>query len=105
MPNDDDICLHDTPDRGAFAQRRRALSHGCIRLADAAALAAYLLSDEPAWSFEALAAAIAGGRQREIRLPSPMPIYLVYWTAWIAADGGLEFRDDVYRRDGLGASR
>lgn len=105
MPNDDDICLHDTPEKGAFARSRRALSHGCIRLGDAAALAAYLLRDEPAWSVEALAAAIAGGKRREIRLPSPMPIYLVYWTAWIAADGELEFRDDVYRRDGLGASR
>jgi L,D-transpeptidase YcbB len=103
MPNDDDICLHDTPDKSAFGRSRRALSHGCIRLADAAALAAYLLRDDPAWTFETLTAAIAGGNQREIRLASPMPIYLVYWTAWIAADGTLELREDVYRRDGLGA--
>lgn len=104
MPNDDDICLHDTPDKSAFHRSRRALSHGCIRLADAAALAAYLLRDDSVWTFETLTAEIASGRQREIRLPSPMPIFLVYWTAWIAADGTLELRDDVYRRDGMAAA-
>ena len=39
MPNPYAIYLHDTPSKWAFARTDRALSHGCIRVKDIAALA------------------------------------------------------------------
>lgn len=102
VPNDEGICLHDTPEKRAFERPERALSHGCVRLEDAVGLAAFLLRDDPSWSGPALEAAIATGRQREIALPRPVPVYLVYWTAWVGDDGRLQLRDDIYGRDAPG---
>jgi murein L,D-transpeptidase YcbB/YkuD len=99
MPNSDNICLHDTPERAPFLRPERALSHGCIRLEHPLDLAAALLRDDPDWSRDRLAAAIERGEQRDIVLPAPVPVHLVYWTAWIDAAGTLQFRDDIYDLD------
>jgi murein L,D-transpeptidase YcbB/YkuD len=99
MPNNENICLHDTPERAPFSRPARALSHGCIRLESALDLAQALLRGDPVWNAESLTAAIERGEQRDIPLPRPVPVYLVYWTAWIDAEGALQFRDDLYARD------
>jgi len=38
-----------------------------------------------------------------VKLVHPVPLYWVYITAWATADGVVQFRDDIYGRDGLGA--
>jgi murein L,D-transpeptidase YcbB/YkuD len=32
-----------------------------------------------------------------------VPLHWVYVTAWSASDGVVQFREDIYSRDGLGA--
>ncbi len=34
------------------------------------------------------------------QVPSPLPVFLVYFTAWRSADGQAQFRPDIYRLDG-----
>ena len=68
-------------------------SHGCIRLERPLDLAHYLLPD---FDFEA---EIESGRERAIPLPSPLPVYVLYWTAWVGDDGHMEFHRDHYERD------
>ena len=104
LPNDEDVFLHDTPEKDLFDLAGRALSHGCVRLENALLLAAHLLEGDPEWSEEALAAALASGERREIKLPRPTPVHLVYWTAWVDANGDLQLRDDVYGWDASGSS-
>jgi L,D-transpeptidase YcbB len=88
------VYLHDTPARTAFERRQRALSHGCVRLEHASALAAWLL---PSWPSDSIAAAMTDGAERHVPLAAPVPVHLVYWTAWTEAGGMVAFRDDVYR--------
>jgi len=99
FPNRFDVYLHDTPSRSLFSRTVRSFSHGCIRLEKPVALAEYLLKDDPAWTPERIAAALARGRERWVAIPRPLPVHLVYWTAWVDGAGTLQLRDDLYGRD------
>ena len=98
MPNDDDIYLHDTPKHKFFARYDRALSHGCVRLENAEALALYLLHDK-GWTQDQLDAEIATGDTKTVTVTKSIPVWLLYFTAWVDASGTLQFRDDLYDRD------
>ncbi len=99
VPNRHDIYLHDTPSRGLFTRAERMFSSGCVRVERAVDLAERLLAADPAWPRARIEAAIATGDTESVRLPEPVPVYLLYWTAWIDRDGVLQFRHDVYGRD------
>jgi len=99
FPNGYDVYLHDTPARELFAHAERGFSSGCIRLQEPLALADWLLADDPRWSPEALRAAIDSGQTRTVNLREPVPVYLLYWTAWGGSDGAVQFRRDIYDRD------
>ena len=36
-----------------------------------------------------------------MNLEDPVPVHLVYWTAWITPEGRVNYRDDVYGRNAL----
>ena len=99
MPNNYDVYLHDTPAKELFERPFRAFSHGCIRLERPLDLAAYLLRDQPEWSAAVIESAIESGQERTIRLKEEMPVYVLYWTAWVGDDGHMEFHRDHYERD------
>jgi murein L,D-transpeptidase YcbB/YkuD len=94
-----DIYLHDTPSKGLFGLGRRTLSSGCIRLEDAPALATYLIARDRGWDEAATRARIDRGGTEVVNLKRRLPIYVVYLTSWVDADGTLEFRKDIYGRD------
>jgi murein L,D-transpeptidase YcbB/YkuD len=98
MPNPDDVYMHDTPEKRLFALSRRYISHGCIRVEDPRGLAQVLL-DSDQWSRDAIDAAIATGQTKNVPLHKTLPVYVLYWTAFVDPDGTVEFRDDVYGRD------
>jgi murein L,D-transpeptidase YcbB/YkuD len=99
FPNRFNVYLHDTPARSLFSRTVRSFSHGCIRIEKPVELAEYLLKDDPAWTPERIAAVLAKGREAWVTIPNPLPVHLVYWTAWVDGDGTLQLRDDLYGRD------
>ena len=99
FPNRFDVYLHDTPATGLFARMPRDFSSGCIRLERPAALAEYVLDDAKSWDAEHVKEAMRAGKERTVRLRRPIPIHILYWTAFVEADGRLQFRRDVYSRD------
>jgi len=99
FPNPYNVYLHDTPTRGLFSQNQRTFSSGCIRISNPVELAEYLLKHDPKWSRDAIRAAAVSGKQRVVNLPQQVPVYLLYWTAWVDEDGLAHFRDDIYSRD------
>ena len=99
FPNRYSVYLHDTPARSRFEDPRRALSHGCVRVADPNALAEVLLSTTEAWPAERIVQAMNGRERKAVRLDTPVPVHLLYFTVWVDGEGVIHFRDDVYGRD------
>lgn len=99
MPNDYDVYLHDTAKRHLFAEDRRTYSSGCVRLQKARDLAVALLAGHPKWSAGKIDSVIAAGRELTIQLPRPVPVHILYWTAFVDGEGHLQLRDDIYGRD------
>ncbi len=100
FPNEYDVCMHDTPSRSLFRRSNRATSHGCIRLQNPLGLAAELLAED-GWGVDEFDSAIVAGETLTLPLAEPVPIVLLYATAWIDADGTPLFFNDVYERDEL----
>jgi L,D-transpeptidase YcbB len=98
LPNAHNIYLHDTPAKDKFANTTRAFSHGCIRLSRPGDLAYELLADEVGMSPGEVDAIWAAGQTTKVDLPQPIPVHLVYATAF-STNNGIEFRPDVYGRD------
>ena len=99
FPNPYNVYLHDTPSRNLFSRSQRTFSSGCIRISNPVELAEYLLKFDPKWNRDAIKTASTSGKQRVVNLPRTMPVYLVYWTAWVDEEGLVNFRDDIYQRD------
>lgn len=100
LPNNFDVYLHDTPSPKLFRENVRAFSHGCIRLSEPMAFAAFLLST-PAdpWSADRVRQIVDTGRTKSITLKSPVRADIIYRTAWVDLDGSVRFRPDIYGRD------
>jgi murein L,D-transpeptidase YcbB/YkuD len=99
FPNKFDVYLHDTPSKRLFERSMRGFSSGCIRIEKPLDLAAYVLTDSPGWSREAVSAAIDTGQLRTIGLTRKIPVHLIYMTAGADAEGRVLFWQDIYQRD------
>lgn len=98
FPNSYSVFIHDTAQKSLFGRQERHLSSGCIRVEKPLRLAQHLLADQ-GWNGDRLTAAIARGQRRVVLLDTPVPVHLVYFTAWVDDDGSVNFRKDIYGRD------
>jgi murein L,D-transpeptidase YcbB/YkuD len=99
FPNRYNVYLHDTPSQGAFAQARRAASHGCVRVIDPPALARHVLRNNPEWTPERISAAMNAETGTRITLTQPIRVFLIYATALALEDGRVLFFEDIYHHD------
>lgn len=95
FPNDFAVYMHDTPSRGLFAASHRAFSHGCMRVDQPFALAEAVLGPGSGWSEERVKKLI-GPSERYINLAKPLPVHVVYFTAYVDETGRLVQRPDLY---------
>jgi murein L,D-transpeptidase YcbB/YkuD len=95
--NDEAIYLHDTPARSDFERTVRTLSSGCVRLEDALGLTRWLLQHNSRTD-QSYVAGTHIHQHGMLRLNEPVPLYVVYLSGWVGADGLVHFRPDVYDR-------
>ena len=95
MPDRFDVYLHDTPERWRFRAASRMMSHGCVRVENPQTFAALILGQHP----EAIGKAIGLGYTNRRMLPAPLPVFIVYQTAYVESGGAIAFRGDPYGRD------
>ena len=99
FPNRYDIYFHDTKAKEIFQSNKRALSHGCIRLADAEKMSNYLLRHEPGWTPAKVSAAMKSAKEQYVKLARPVAVSITYLTAWVDDGGSLHFEEDIYGHD------
>jgi L,D-transpeptidase YcbB len=101
FPNRFNIYLHDTPARELFDQPVRTLSHGCVRIEHPVQLADFALAGQDGWDERKIREAMGdstAGKSRTVPLERPVPVYLLYLTAFVR-EGELHFRSDPYGKD------
>jgi murein L,D-transpeptidase YcbB/YkuD len=99
FPNSHSVYLHDTPGKQAFERSRRDFSHGCIRVADAEALAQWVLRGREDWPPERIREAMEARRETSVRVDPPVPVVIYYTTAVAEIDGTIRFYEDIYGQD------
>lgn len=99
MPNDFSIYLHDTPADHLFKNKKRAYSHGCIRVEKPVVLAEYLLRDQHEWNESAIEEAMKGIESKTVNLKKKYHVQIEYRTVWVDDEGLLHFREDLYGYD------
>jgi L,D-transpeptidase YcbB len=99
FPNNYNIYFHDTPNRNLFSQSSRSFSHGCIRIAEPKKMAQYLLRTDSSWTNEKIDSAMHLKKEKWVPLKKSVPVFIVYFTAWVDKDGQLNFRKDIYKHD------
>ncbi|WP_230171183.1 L,D-transpeptidase family protein [Rhizobium sp. CECT 9324] len=92
--------MHDTPQQGLFNKLMRFESSGCMRVQNVRDLVTWLLRDTPGWSRQEIERVISTRQNNPIKLAQEVPVYIVYITAWSAKDQVVQFRDDIYQKDG-----
>ncbi|MCP4314647.1 MAG: L,D-transpeptidase family protein [Hyphomicrobiales bacterium] len=95
------VYMHDTPQQSLFGKLLRFESSGCVRVQNVRDLSTWLLRDTAGWDRQYMEQVIASGVSTPIELAEPVPVYFTYISAWSTADGVVQFRDDIYRRDGV----
>jgi murein L,D-transpeptidase YcbB/YkuD len=105
IPNPHGVYMHDTPSKGVFGDDFRFVSSGCVRVQNVRDYITWLLKDTPGWDRTRIDAAIASGDRIDATITSAVPVYWTYITSWATSDGAVQFRDDIYNRDGLNIAK
>ncbi|MFB2779772.1 murein L,D-transpeptidase [Shewanella mangrovisoli] len=91
------VYLHGTSEPSLFKKTDRALSSGCIRVEKVEELArwfqTHLVKDTRLW--DKLAPNTT--QSQWFALSDTMPVYTVYWTAWLDDAGQIQYRNDIYQ--------
>ncbi len=102
FPSQYGVYMHDTPLKNLFGEDFRYDSSGCCRVQNVRELVVWLLEGTKGWASDRIDEAVRSGDQVNVNLTRPVPLHWVYVTAWSASDGIVQFREDIYGRDGLG---
>jgi murein L,D-transpeptidase YcbB/YkuD len=103
FPNGHSVYMHDTPSKSLFGRNFRAHSSGCVRVQGVESLVGWLLQPNGGWDVSRVLDMKRTGARKDVRLKKRVPVYFAYVTAWATKDGTVNFRRDLYRRDGVGA--
>ena len=100
FPNPHAVYMHDTPQQGLFSNLMRFDSSGCVRVQNVRDLIVWISRNEAGWDRQRIEQVIASRQRQDIDLTDPVPVYFTYITAWATDPNVVQFRDDIYHRDG-----
>jgi len=102
FPNSQSVYMHDSPKESMFGRNFRAASSGCVRVQNIEELANWLLKGQTTWKDYHVEQLKESGQLKNVRLRRPVRLFFAYVTAWATKDGVVQFRRDIYLKDGVG---
>ena len=99
MPNSYNIYLHDTNERHYFDTPGRAISSGCVRMKRPREMADFILREKRGWTPEKTQKVLDKGELSDLYVQNVIPVYIVYYTAWVDEGNGVVFGNDLYGYD------
>jgi murein L,D-transpeptidase YcbB/YkuD len=104
FPNKYSVYLHDTNQRYLFSNKKRALSHGCVRVQAWKELAKFILRNDSLNSvnpvpIDSMENWLATKQKRYIPVRKPVPLFIRYFTCSTDEKGKLVFFEDIYDED------
>jgi hypothetical protein len=97
FPNKHAVYMHDTPSKKLFNSEVRAFSHGCVRVRNPLSLAEHLLATDKGWDAKLVQElAWDGPENNAIKLDTPVPVHITYFTASVDEAGNVSTFSDVY---------
>lgn len=103
IPNPHGVYMHDTPAKGIFGDDDRFVSSGCVRVQNVRGFVAWLMQQNAGWDIARISEEFESGRRTDVRLAQAVDVYWTYISAWATPEGEINFREDIYRKDGAGA--
>jgi murein L,D-transpeptidase YcbB/YkuD len=94
------VYMHDTPYKSVFGQEYRFDSSGCARVQNVRDLCAWILKGTE-FTRDHIDEVIRTGNRMDAKPVIKTPVYWTYITAWATPEGMVQFRDDVYDKDGF----
>ncbi len=102
IANPHGVYMHDTPSKTLFGDDFRFHSSGCMRVQNVREYITWLLKETPGWDRARIDEAVQSGNRVDAKLAATVPVYWIYVTAWATPEGVIQFREDIYNKDGLG---
>lgn len=99
MPNIHNVYLHDTSNPEMFDKPGRAFSSGCMRMKEPGKMAEFILHTQPGWNAERINKSVASQRRTDVPIEARIPVYTVYYSAWLDKTGEIIYGSDIYGRD------
>ncbi|MEO0393610.1 MAG: L,D-transpeptidase family protein [Pseudomonadota bacterium] len=99
--NNHSVYLHGTSNEDLFEKALRTFSSGCVRVDQAVDISAHLATQQDGWDVARVQRLIENYKTRSVTLNNPMPVHLIYRTAWVEHDGSVQFRPDIYDWDAV----
>ena len=100
FPNPYSVYMHDTPQQSTFSELMRFASSGCVRVQNVRDLIVWISRDEAGWDRARIEQTVSARTRQDIDLANPVPVHFTYVTAWATDPTVVQFRDDIYHRDG-----
>src|SRR5712672_3222173 len=98
--NSENVYLHGADEPRPTSGAPHPLSHGCIRVQEAAGLAAWVLRNNPGWDLDRVRAFMNGTRGNvQVNPTNTIPVLIIYGTAAVDEDGEIHFAEDIYGYD------
>jgi len=99
FPNQYSVYMHDTSEKRFFKYRKRAFSHGCIRVSKPDELLQCIAKYDKNIDYNKTKEILENIYKIKLGLDKTIPIHMVYLTSWVNENGVIQFRDDIYSYD------